>query len=136
MFIIFFRARNSKKKELLLLEQNLNNMSTLVQFQQSRTDQSMNTNIFLLCTEIFLFYSYFKLVTGNVERWTTAVEKDEKHLKEVQQSLAEKVEEYEATMQKLQNVENQQKAILEKQNELDEEIAKVYPNNVSSYSYF
>ena len=125
MFIIFFRARNSKKKELLLLEQNLNNMSTLVQFQQSRTDQSMNTNIVLLCTEIFLFYSYFKLVTGNVERWTTAVEKDEKHLKEVQQSLAEKVEEYEATMQKLQNVENQQKAILEKQNELDEEIAKV-----------
>ena len=71
-----------------------------------------------------------------MERWTTAVEKDEKHLKEVQQSLAEKVEEYEATMQKLQNVENQQKAILEKQNELDEEIAKVYPNNVSSYSYF
>ena len=64
------------------------------------------------------------------------MEKDEKHLKEVQQSLAEKVEEYEATMQKLQNVENQQKAILEKQNELDEEIAKVYPNNVSSYSYF
>ena len=58
-----------------------------------------------------------------MERWTTAVEKDEKHLKEVQQSLAEKVEE--ATMQKMQNVENQQKAILEKQNELDEEIAKV-----------
>lgn len=63
----------------------------------------------------------------NVNRWKQSVEKDEINLELARQSVAQRVEEYETTMQKLENVKNKLKAILLQQNEIDEEIVKVYP---------
>jgi hypothetical protein len=63
----------------------------------------------------------------NVNRWKQSVERDEINLELARQSVAQRVEEYEATMQKLENVKNKLKVILLQQNEIDEEIVKVYP---------
>ena len=62
-----------------------------------------------------------------MNRWKQWVEKDDINLELARQSVAQRVEEYEATLQKLENVKSKLKAILVEQNEIDEEIVKVYP---------